>query len=42
MEKALHRQRLKRMGLDDVLPLCFSIDTMNLVPILKDGAIVKA
>ncbi|MBP7496038.1 MAG: 2-phosphosulfolactate phosphatase [Bacteroidales bacterium] len=42
MEKALHRHRLKKMGLDDVLPLCFSIDTLDIVPVLKDGAIVKA
>ncbi len=40
MEKAAHRHRLKRLGLDDVLEYCFTPDTTNVIPYLKGDAFV--
>jgi 2-phosphosulfolactate phosphatase len=39
IEKALHRHRLKRLGLDDVLPYSFTIDNAPVVPVLKGNKI---
>lgn len=41
IEKALHRHRLKKLGLDDVLPYSFRIDTSSVVPVLKGKEIVN-
>lgn len=40
VEKAAHRRRLKRLGLDDVLPYSFSCDLVDVVP-LFDGRVIK-
>lgn len=40
MEKASHRHRLKRLGLDDVLEYCFTNDTCNVIPFLKGNALI--
>jgi 2-phosphosulfolactate phosphatase len=33
IEKAAHRHRLKRLGLDDVIPYSFTMDLTNVVPV---------
>ena len=38
--KAAHCKRLQRLGLDDVLEYCFTADTANVIPFLKDDAFV--
>jgi 2-phosphosulfolactate phosphatase len=40
VEKAAHRHRLKRLGLDDVLPYSFTCDLVDVVP-LFDGRVIK-
>lgn len=40
VEKAAHRKRLKRLGLDDVLEYCFTPDTANVIPYLKGESFV--
>ncbi|HOP02846.1 MAG TPA: 2-phosphosulfolactate phosphatase [Tenuifilaceae bacterium] len=40
LERIAQRHRLKRLGLDDVLEYCFTPDSCNKVPFLKDGVIV--
>ncbi len=42
IEKAAHRHRLKKLGLDDVLEYSFTLNTSDVVPVLKDGKIVCA
>ena len=42
MDKVLHRQRLKKFGLDDVLEYTFTLNSINVVPRLVDGALVSA
>ncbi len=42
IEKAAHRHRLKKLGLDDVLEYSFTLNTSDVVPVLKDGRIVCA
>lgn len=39
IQKAAHRKRLKMLGVDDVLEYCFTLDTVDTVPVLKDGRI---
>jgi 2-phosphosulfolactate phosphatase len=41
MEKAAHRHRLKKLGLDDVIPYSFECDRVNVVPVF-DGTLIKA
>ena len=41
MEKALHRLRLKNYGLDDVLEYTFTLNSLNVVPKLVDGALIN-
>lgn len=41
IEKCSHRHRLKKLGLDDVLEHCFTIDTTSVVPILKDKLLIN-
>jgi 2-phosphosulfolactate phosphatase len=40
LEKAIHRERLRKLGVDDVLEFTYTLDTCNVVPVLKDGEIV--
>ncbi len=40
IEKAAHRNRLKKLGLDDVLEYSFTLNTSDVVPVLKEGRIV--
>jgi len=42
IEKAAHRHRLRKMGLDDILAFSFQIDFTNAVPVLKGRELVKA
>jgi 2-phosphosulfolactate phosphatase len=39
IEKAAHRHRLKKLGLDDVIPYSFSLDSTRVVPVYADGEI---
>jgi 2-phosphosulfolactate phosphatase len=41
IEKAAQRHRLKRLGLDDVIPYSFECDRVNVVPVF-DGKLIKA
>ncbi|MCX6306048.1 MAG: 2-phosphosulfolactate phosphatase [Bacteroidetes bacterium] len=40
IEKAAHRHRLKKLGLDDVIPYSFHIDSTHVVPVYKEGIIL--
>ena len=40
MEKAAQRHRLKRLGLDDVIPYSFDRDRVEVVPVF-DGKVIK-
>jgi 2-phosphosulfolactate phosphatase len=40
IEKAAHRHRLKRLGLDDVLPYSFTCDLVRVVPVF-DGSVIR-
>ena len=40
MEKAAHRHRLKKLGLDDVMEYCNTPDSTGVIPVLKDGRLV--
>ncbi len=42
IEKAAHRHRLKRLGLDDILEYSLTRDSTNVVPILKGDRLVAA
>ncbi len=39
LEKAAHRHRLKKLGLDDVIPYSFRPDTTHVVPVFEQGVI---
>jgi len=41
MEKAAHRHRLRKLGLDDVVPYSFSHDEVDVVPVF-DGRVIRA
>ncbi len=41
IEKAAHRHRLKKLGLDDVLGYCFTPDSTNVIPVLKGNMLVS-
>lgn len=41
IQKAAHRERLRKLKLDDVLDFTFQLDTANVVPILKNGVLVN-
>ncbi len=38
-DKIAQRHRLKKMGLDDVIEYCFTIDLTTVVPVFKEGSI---
>ena len=40
VEKAAHRHRLKKLGLDDVIPYSFACDQVKVVPVF-DGTLIK-
>ena len=40
IEKAAQRHRLKKLGLDDVIPYSFECDQVKVVPVF-DGAVIK-
>ena len=40
VEKAAHRHRLKKLGLDDVIPYSFACDQVKIVPVF-DGTLIK-
>lgn len=42
VQKAVHRERLRKLGVDDVLEFTFEMDTCSAVPVFKDGEIVEA
>lgn len=41
IEKCSHRSRLKSLMLDDVVEYCFTLDTTNAIPILKEDRLVN-
>lgn len=41
MEKAAHRHRLKKLGLDDVMQYCNTPDSTTVIPLLKDNILVE-
>lgn len=42
LEKAAHRHRLKRLGLDDVIPYSFTLDSTRVVPVFNGKEIIDA
>ncbi len=40
IEKVAHRHRLKKLGLDDVIPYCLEMNTTSCLPIYKDDRLV--
>jgi len=41
LEKAAHRHRLKKLGLDDVILYSFTTDTTRVVPVYENGVILN-
>lgn len=41
IQKAAHRERLRKLGLDDVLEYTFQLNTANVVPVLRNGVLRK-
>jgi 2-phosphosulfolactate phosphatase len=41
LEKAAHRHRLMKLGLDDVIPYSFSLDQTHVVPVFNGKEIVR-
>lgn len=41
IEKCSHRERLRKLELDDVIEFCFTPDKTPIIPIFKDGFIQK-
>ncbi|MCX6287242.1 MAG: 2-phosphosulfolactate phosphatase [Bacteroidetes bacterium] len=39
LEKAAHRHRLRKLGLDDVIPYSFAPDTTRVIPVFEGGVI---
>lgn len=42
IQKAAHRERLRKLNLDDVLEFTFQMDTASVVPVLKNGVLTVA
>lgn len=40
IEKCSHRHRLRKLGLDDVIKYCHTLDKTDIIPYLKEGKIV--
>lgn len=41
IEKCKHKHRLTRLGLEESIPFCLALNTTPVIPIVKDGMIVK-
>ncbi len=41
IEKVAHRHRLKKLGLDDVIPYCLELNTTSCLPIYKNDRLVS-
>jgi 2-phosphosulfolactate phosphatase len=41
LDKAMHRHRLQRLGLDDVLEYSFTLNTTNVIPKLQNGKLIN-
>ena len=41
IEKCAHRERLRKLGLDDVLDFCHTFDACPCLPVLSNGAIIN-
>ncbi len=41
MEKAAHRHRLKKLGLDDIMQYCHTPDSTTVIPVLKGNLLVE-
>ncbi len=41
MDKAAHRHRLRKLGLDDVMEYCHTPDSTRVIPLLKDHLLVE-
>ncbi|NVO03250.1 MAG: 2-phosphosulfolactate phosphatase [Bacteroidetes bacterium] len=41
IQKCSHRERLRKLGLDDVIEYCFTLNTANVIPILKENSLVN-
>jgi 2-phosphosulfolactate phosphatase len=41
VEKAMHRERLRKLGLDDVIPYSFLSDQTNVVPVFNGEEIIN-
>ena len=41
MDKAAHRHRLRKLGLDDVMEYCHTPDSTRVIPLLKDHFLVE-
>ena len=40
IQKCSHRYRLKKLGLDNVMEYCFTLNTTNVLPVLEKGRLV--
>ena len=40
IEKAAHRHRLKKLGLDDVIPYCLELNTTSVIPVYQKDRLV--
>ncbi len=41
IDKCIHRHRLAKLGLEESIPFCLTIDSSPVIPIVKNGMIVK-
>ncbi len=41
IQKAAHRTRLKKLGFDDVIEYCHTLNNTDIVPVLSDNILVK-
>lgn len=42
IQKAMHRERLKKLNLDSILEYCFTLDQTNVVPVFDGHRIINA
>ena len=40
VQKMAQRERLRKLGLDDVLDFCFTLDSSSIVPVLKEDKLI--
>lgn len=41
-DKCAHRHRLKKLGLDDVIEYSFTLDAVDVIPVLKNNTLIKS